>query len=186
LKRPDLSEKDRDWLRDREAYNLNNLGQVEELIAHYDRRIAAASGDTRKTLSLLRWKADMLSSHNRPQEVQAAWRAYRAATRPGGEEWLDATQGLARQLRKADQHRAALKLLDEYLKIDKTAGALLDAAESHLALDELERARARLDEAEAAARPLKSSRSELDSKTYAVIQKRLEALRATCSSKQSR
>jgi thioredoxin-related protein len=57
LQRPDLSEKDRESLLDREAYNLKNLGRVDELSSHFDRRIAAARGDTRKTLTLLREKA---------------------------------------------------------------------------------------------------------------------------------
>jgi tetratricopeptide (TPR) repeat protein len=187
LKSPDLSEKDRESLLDREAYNLNNLGRAEDLLAHYDRRIAAARGDTRKTLTLLRDKAQWISYHNRPEQAQAAWRAYRAAARPGSaEECLEATQGLAAQLRKAGQHRAALELLDECLKVNRMEGLLLDAAESHLALGEKEQAQACLNEAEAAARPLEGSRSELDARTFAAIQRRLKALRAQSDSKQAR
>ena len=185
LKRPDLGEKDREWLLDREAYNLNNLGRAEDLLAHYDRRLSAARGDARKTLALLRERAQMISYHDRPEQVQAAWRAYRAAASPASEEWLEATQGLARALHKAGRHRAALELLDEYLKVNKAAGALLDAAESHLALGEQQRAQVRLDEAEAAARPLKGSRNELDARIFAAIQHRLKALRARCGSKQA-
>src|SRR5207245_2083328 len=84
--RPDLSEKDRESLLDRKAYNLHNLGRIDDLLAHYDRRIAAARVDTRKTLALLRDKAQWISYHNRPEQVQAAWRAYRAAAKPGTEE----------------------------------------------------------------------------------------------------
>src|SRR5262249_52789971 len=116
----------------------------------------------------------------------AAWRAYRAAATPGSEEWLMATQGLAKELRKAGRHRAALDLLDEYLKVNKAAGVLLDAAESHLALGEQEQARACLNEAEAAARPLASSRSEWDAKLLAAIRQRLKALRVQCGSRQAR
>jgi hypothetical protein len=90
------------------------------------------------------------------------------------------------QLRKAGQHRAALKLVDEYLKIDKAAGVLLDAAESHLALGEQEQAQVCLNEAEAAARPLEGFRSELDVRILAAIRHRLKALRAQCGSKQGR
>jgi thioredoxin-related protein len=186
LERPGLSEKDREWLLDREAYNLNNLGRAEDLLAHYDRRIAAARGDARKSLALLRDKAQMISYRNRPEQVQAAWRAYRAAARPGSEEWLEATQDLAKQLRKAGQHQAALKLVEEYLKISKAPGALLDAAESHLALGEQEQAQVCLNEAEAAARPLKSSRNEFDVRIFTAIQHRVKALRAKCGSKQAR
>jgi tetratricopeptide (TPR) repeat protein len=123
---------------------------------------------------------------NRPEQVQAAWRGYRAAARPGSEDWLDATQGLAEQLRRAGRHRAALELLDEYLKVNRAEGVLLDAAESHLALGEKEQARACLNEAEASARPLEGSRNELDVRTFAAVQRRLKGLRAQCDSKQAR
>lgn len=186
LKSPDLSEKNRELLLDREAYNLHNLGRVDELLAHYDRRMAAARGDSRKSLALLRDEARWISYHNRPEQAQAAWRGYRTAARPGSEDWLDATQGLAEQLRKAGRHRAALELLDECLKVNEVAGLLLDAAESHLALGEKEQAQACLNKAEAAARPLEGSRNELDARTFAVIQCRLKALRAQCGSKQAR
>jgi tetratricopeptide (TPR) repeat protein len=186
LKSPDLSEKDRESLLDREAYNLHNLGRVDDLLAHYDRRIAATRGETRKTLTLLRDKAQWISYYDRPEQAQAAWRGYRAAARPGSEEWLEATQGLAEQLRKAGQHRAALELVDEYLKVNQAEGVLLDAAESHLALGENEQAQACLNQAEAAARPLEGSRNELDARTFASIQRRLKALRAQCGSKQAR
>jgi thioredoxin-related protein len=186
LKSPDLSEKDREALLDREAYNLHNLGRVDDLLAHYDRRIAAARGDSRKSLALLRDKAPWISRHDRPEQAQAAWRAYRAAARPGSEDWLNATQGLAEQLRKAGRHRAALELLGEGLKVKEWEGLLLDAAESHLALGEKEQAQACLNKVEAAARPLEGSRNELDARFFAAIQRRLKALRAHCGSKQAR
>ncbi len=187
LKKPGLSEKDRESLLDREAYNLHNLGRIDDLLAHYDRRIAAARGDSRKCLALLRAEAQWISYHNRPEQARAGWRGYRAAARPGSEEWLEATQGLAEQLRKAGRHRTALELLDEYLKVNKAAaGVLLDAAESHLALGEKGQAQACLNKAEAAARPLEGSRNEQDVRIFAAIQRRLKALRAQCGSKQAR
>ena len=186
LKNPDLSEKDRESLLDREAYNLHNLGRIDDLLAHYDRRIAAARGDNRKSLALLRGKAQWIFYYDRPEQAQAAWRAYRATAKPGSEDWLEATQGLAEQLRKAGRHRAALELLDECLKVDRAAGLLLDAAESHVALGEKEQAQACLNEVEAATRPLESSHNELDARTFAAIQRRLKALRAQCDSKQAR
>ncbi len=99
LESPDLSEKDRESLLDREAYNLHNLGRVDDLLAHYDRRVAAARGDSRKSLALLRDKARWISYHDRPEQAQAAgrrpgrgvrtgWRRRRASlsayARPGG------------------------------------------------------------------------------------------------------
>jgi thioredoxin-related protein/tetratricopeptide (TPR) repeat protein len=186
LKSPDLSEKDRESLLDREAYNLKNLGRVDDLLAHFDRRIAAARGDSRKSLALLRDKARWISFFNRPEQAQAAWHAYRAAARPGSEDWLNATQGLAEQLRKAGQHRAALELLGEGLKVTESEGLLLDAAESDLALGEKAQAQACLNKVEAAARPLEGSRNEIDTRFFAAIQRRLKALRAQCDSKPAR
>jgi hypothetical protein len=68
LKSPDLSEKDRESLLDREAYNLHNLGRIDDLLAHYDRRVVAACGDTRKSLALLRDKAQWISYYDRPEQ----------------------------------------------------------------------------------------------------------------------
>jgi len=187
LKEPGLGERYRESLLDREAYYLSNLGRIDELVAHYDRRIAAARGDTRKSLALLLDKAQWISHHNRPEQAQAAWRDYLAAVRPGSEEWLNATGGLAEQLRKAGRHRAALQLADEFLKVNKeNCWVLLDAAESHLALGEKEQAQACLNEAEAAARPLKGSHDEGDARFFARIQRRLKALREQVNSKQAR
>ena len=70
---------------------------------------------------------------------------------------LEATQGLAKELRKAGQHRAALELLGECLKANMAGDVLLDAAESHLALGEKEKAQACVDKAEALARPFEMS-----------------------------
>ena len=183
LHRPNLSEKDRDSLLDREAYNLHNLGRIDDLLSHYDHRIAAARGDSEKILTLLRAKAQWVSFYNRPEQAQAAWRSYRAAASPGSEAWLEATQGLAKELRKGGQHQAALKLIDEYLKVNKAAAeVLLDAAESHLALDEKEQAWACLNKAEASARPFED---ELGPRTFARFQTRLKTLRAQCDPRQA-
>jgi thioredoxin-related protein len=186
LQRHDLSEKDREMLLDREDYNLHNLGRIDELLAHYERRIAAARGDARKTLTLLREKAQWISHDDRPEQAQAAWRAYRAAAKPGSEAWLEATEGLAKELRKAGQHRAALELLGECLKANKAGDVLLDAAESHLALGEKEQAQACLNKVEAAARSLENSRNALDAGLFAAIQRRLRSLRAQSEPRQAR
>ncbi len=186
LNNPDLSEQHRESLLEREAYNLHNLGRIDELLAHYDRRIAAARGDSRKTLTLLHDKAQWISHDDRPEQGQAAWRAYRTAVKPGSEAWLEATQGLAKELRKAGRHRDALELLGEGLKVAEWEVLLLDAAESHLALGEKEQAQACLKKVEAAVRPLEGSRNEPDARFFAAIQRRLKALRAQGGSDQAR
>jgi thioredoxin-related protein len=182
-KRTDLGETVREWLLDREAYNLHNLERVDELLAHYNDRIAAAKNDATKRLSLLRAKADIIRYHNRPEETLAAWRAYREATKPGSEDWLSATQGLAGELRKAGQHRAALKLTSEYLAVNKAAWVMLDAAESHIALGENDQARDMIGQAEAASRALKDSKNELDIKAFARTNERMKGLRRQLETK---
>jgi thioredoxin-related protein len=175
--RPGLGEADRAWLLDREAYNLHNLGRVEELIAHYDRRVAAAKGDPRKRAALLRAKAETLHYHNRPEQVLAAWRACREAAERGSDDWLVATGELAGELRRAGQHHAALALVTEYLAVNKAAWLMLDAAESHIALGEDDRARAMLGQAEAGCRALEGSTNRLDLATAARIRERSKGLR---------
>ena len=175
--RPELSDGDREWLLDREVYNLHNLSRVDDMLAHYDRRIAAAKDDPKKRLGLLRSKAEMIGYHNNAKQALAAWAVYRQAAKPGSEDWLDATQGLARELRRAGDHRQALKLVSEYLAINKAAWLMLDAVESHIALGEDDQARTMIAQAEAASRALKDSKSELDIKIFARIEERMKPLR---------
>jgi len=184
-KRTDLSEKERDWLLDREAYNLFNLGRIDEGLANYDRRIAAAQDNPKKRLDLLGSKAEMIRGRDRPEQAMEALRAYREATKPGSEDWLRATSFLADELRQGGQHRAALKLVSEYLAVDKAVGIILDAAESHIALGENEPARAMIAQAEAASSNLKESTREVDIKIAAFIEKRIKSLRMKLEMKKS-
>jgi RNA polymerase sigma factor (sigma-70 family) len=175
---------DKEWLLDREAYNLHNLKRVDELIELYERRLAAAKADRKKRLGLLRDKAEWLNYHNRPEQTIAAWRAYREAARRGSEAWLSATAGLAHELRKAGQHRAALQLVSEYLAIQKAAfWLILDAAESHLALGEHDQARALIRQAEAASADLRKSTNRTDIKILARIDRRVKSLREQLDTK---
>ncbi len=181
--RPGLSDRDREWLLDREAYSLSNLGRVDELIAHFDRQIAAAKNDAKRRLDLLELKAEMLRYHNRLEATLAALRAYREATKPGSDNWLSATQGLADELHKAGQHRGALKLISEYLAVNKAAWLMLDAAENHIALDETDQARDMIGQAETSSRALKDSKNELDVKAFARIDERAKGLRKQLETK---
>lgn len=103
---------------DREAYNLSNLKRVDEALAHYDRWIAASRGNPNKRLTLLRAKAERVRHHDRPVQSIAAWRAYREASKPASENWLWATADLAHELRNAEHHYAAPKLVSEYLAVE--------------------------------------------------------------------
>ncbi len=146
----DRAPKEREWLLDREAFNLFNLGRVREGIAHCDQRILDARDSPQKQRRLLSWKAQMVlnRSHVRPAESIRAWTEYRQATEPGSEEWLEASVMFARKLHGLGKHQEALTLQREVLKTDPTnpwfvsakPWVLLDVAKSYIALSEFERA----------------------------------------------
>jgi len=174
--RPGLNDADRDWLLGRQAYNLHSLGRVDELLAHFDRQIAAAESNPKKRLGLLKSKAEFIRYHNRPEQAQGAWRAYREAAETGSEDWLSATAGLAQELRQAGQHRAALNLVSEYLAVEKAPWLMLDAAESQISLGETDQARAMIAQAKAASRALKDSKSVEDMQIFDRIDRRMKSM----------
>jgi thioredoxin-related protein len=149
---PNLATEDREFLLSRECYNLFNLGRIDEGAAEFDRRIHDAQGSPQKRLRLLGRKADMLNRKGvQPAVKIKAYREYREASPTKTDEWLIATWQLALLLQKSGDHRQALQLHGEYLKVDpKDAWIMLDAAVSHLALGENDAARALVRNAEKA------------------------------------
>ena len=149
LNDPKITADQRDHLLDREAYNLARLGRIDEMAAHYDRRIVQATDRPAARYRLLHWKASMLRDHDEPEKCIAAYREYRSATEPSSEEWTDATWGLAMVLAREEQHREACTLYEELLKQQPNVPALLlDNAQSQQALGLLDDARKSLDRAE--------------------------------------
>jgi thioredoxin-related protein len=177
LESPDLRSEDREWVLDRESFNLFNLLRIDEALSHCDRRIADARDNPTKRRRLLWWKAQMIMGRDRPEQAIAAGREFRDVESRGTERWQTATSLLARELRKARQHKEALTLVNEVLEIDKSAWSMLDAAESYLALGEKEKADALIRQAEAAAEPFKKSERQSEKDIAARIQKRIETLR---------
>jgi tetratricopeptide (TPR) repeat protein len=148
----DRSPEDREFLLDRESFNLCNLGRIDEARSRYDERIHDAKLPAKK-LRLLGVKAEMIS--NRPgvsrEEGNRAWREYRQAAKPGTNQWLTATWVLGVRLKRDGRYRDALTLFEEFLQATpKDSGILLQAAECNLALGNKEAARSRIHEAEAA------------------------------------
>lgn len=178
LNQAGLADADRENLLDREAYNLFNLGRIDEGLAHYDRQIEAADGNPKKQLRLLGSKAQMILNRDRLRQSIDAWRAYREATKAGTEDWLDATALLARQYQKAGEHRRALELFGKFLELDKYSGIMLDAAESHIALGQHEQARIMIGQAQSAIGPLKRSARKSEKEEAARAEKRIDGLRA--------
>jgi thioredoxin-related protein len=178
-----LSADDKEMLLDREAFNLHNLNRVEELVAAYERRIAAAKDNPKKRLGLLKAKAEWLGYHGRPELTVAAWRECREAAKVGSDDWLTATAYLAQELRKAGQHRDALKVVSDYLASNKSAWLMLDAAESQLALGDTEQASAMIRQAQAASAALRKSTNKLDIDAVARIDERVRTLREQLDTK---
>jgi thioredoxin-related protein len=146
------SPEDREFLLDRESFNLCNLGRIDEARSCYDRRIHDAKSPSKK-LRLLGLKADMIS--NRPgvssEEGNQAWSDYRQAAKRGTNQWSTATWVLGARLKRDRRYREALSLFEEFLQTTpKHSGILLQVAECNLALGNKEAARSRIHEAEAA------------------------------------
>jgi tetratricopeptide (TPR) repeat protein len=179
LEHPGLTDEEREQLLDREAYNLFNTGRIDDGIASYDRRIAAAKDDPKKRLRLLGWKAQMARDRDRPVETMQACRAYRDAAEHGTDTWCTATFLLASELQRAGEHRAALKLFSEYWTVDQEPSILLDAAESRIALGENAEAEALFDQIQARANTLKQSTRYSDKETAGHLEQRIKDIRAS-------
>lgn len=186
-KLPDLSDVDREFLLDRESYNLFNLKHYEEGLALYDRRIEAAKGDAKKRLKLLDWKAQMSFSHKLPtQQTIPLCLEYRRATEPRSERWQTASYFLAAEYRRAGQHQEAIKVLEEVLAIERQPGTWLSAAESYLALGQVERAKAYIGDAKKSAAALKLSERKMDRDIAANLERRIADLEKRLGSPQAK
>jgi tetratricopeptide (TPR) repeat protein len=148
----DRSPDEREWLLEREAFNLFNLGRIDEGRSRYDQRIREAKSPEQK-LRLLAWKAQMLTNRTGVSDDVAfrAWRDCRQEAKPGTDRWLTATAISARLLKRAGRYREALPLFEELLQsMPKDTFVLLDAAECSLKLGNKDSARSLIHEAEAA------------------------------------
>jgi tetratricopeptide (TPR) repeat protein len=162
---------------------LFNLKRIDEGLAHYDRRIAAAKGDSTKRLRLIGMKAQMVVSHEGPIEktVQACVE-FREAAEPKSEPWWTASHLLAREYQCAGQHQKAIELLEELLAIDKqpvktfAPGCSLAAAESYIALGQMDRAKAHIGDAKKAAAALARSGQKMDRDVAAYLERRIPEL----------
>ena len=176
LRRPDLPEKYREYLIEREPYNLFKLGRIDEGLTLYDRLIAEEK-DRDKRLSLLSSKAQMILGRNRPRQSIAVWEVYREAAKPGTEDWFTATALLGRQHAKLGEHRKALALFEEFLAYDKLPHVMLDAAGSHIALGEHAKARELIERVEREAASLEQSERKSDRDTAEQLKKWAAKLR---------
>lgn len=173
----EVSDENRELLLDREAYNLFGLNRVDEGLSHYDRRIENAGTDLKKRLRLLFWKSQMVLGRDPVEQSIAAWRSYRKATESGTDEWSNATSLLARELRRADRHLEAVQLVNGLLKKRQEAWLLLDAAESHIALENTEEALQVIAKAESQVEVLRESSRKADRDMVKYLEGRIVAMK---------
>ena len=187
LKLPNLTEKQKDSLLDREAYNLFKLGKIDEGLAHFDKQIEAAEGNPEKRVRLLGDKSQMILNRGSLQQSIEVWQAYQQATRKGTEDWLTATVLLSRQLRQAGRHKDALRFVNEVLEKERDAELdallLLDAAEIHIAMGNYAEANKFIDNAKAKNRKLAESERLSKRATFNRIKARITGLLKKLSDK---
>lgn len=130
LRDGNLDSAQREQLLDREAYNLFSLNRMDEALAHYDRRIAAAAENSPQRLRLMGRKAQHALSRLEPEHSIPIWEAYRHAMGNESADWFDTTVLLARQYQKTDQHTQAITLFEEALVKQDDAWVLIDLIRS--------------------------------------------------------
>lgn len=170
----EIPDERREWLLDRECVNLFRLDRIEEGIALYDRRIDAADEENRK--ALLESKAQMVLGREPVSRSISAWDSYRAVLKLGSDDWLTATALLSRELRRAERHQEALRLIDEYLEQSWDCWLLLDAAEIHIALGDFGEAQRLISFAASANQKPAVSASGLSHGDFKDVDKRVKAL----------
>jgi hypothetical protein len=119
----------------------------------------------------------MIVSHRGPTDkaVQACL-DYRQAAKPKSEHWWTASLLLAEEYQRAARHQEALKVLDDMLALDKLPANALTAAESHIALGQLDRAKALIDDARQAVPGLRRSEQKMDRDVATFLERRVAEL----------
>jgi tetratricopeptide (TPR) repeat protein len=111
------SPEERRRIRSRIAYNLKQLGRIDEAAAVYDRLIAEVTGDRAAGWGFLRDKALVLTGADRPAEALEAWEASRRFVEPGTDSWLDTEVFRARLLARLGRTFEAVAGLDSALNV---------------------------------------------------------------------
>ncbi len=105
-------------IRARVAFNLKQLGRIDEMVAVYDRLIAEVVEDHPTAWGFLRDKAASLTGAGRPVEALEAWEASRRFVEEGSDNWLDTEVFRARLLGRLDRHAEAVAVHDAALKVE--------------------------------------------------------------------
>jgi tetratricopeptide (TPR) repeat protein len=113
------SPEERRRIRTRVAFNLKQLGRIDEMVAVYDRLIAEVIKDHDHATAwrFLQTKADFLTGANRPAEALEAWEASRRFVEVGTDEWLDTEVFRARLLARLGKPVEAIAAFDSALDV---------------------------------------------------------------------
>lgn len=180
-----LTDTEREGLLDRESVCLAKSGRIDEAIAQLDRRIATADSTPEKNRALYN-KAQMLYRGDRIADSIDAWRTFRATTKPGTDNWLDATLLLGRELRRDGRHEDALDLFNQALQQGRDAWILLDAAESCLGLNCPDKAISLIEEAHSLNSKLANSERKGDRDNYQRVETWIKGLKEKVSASQTK
>ena len=104
-------------IRTRVAFNLKQLGRIDEMVAVYDKLIAEVIEDHATTWGYLRDKAAFPTGANRPTQALEAWESSRRFVEIGTDNWLDTEVFRARLLGQLGRHTEAIAVLDSALNV---------------------------------------------------------------------
>jgi thioredoxin-related protein len=104
-------------IRTRVAFNLKQLGRIDEMVAVYDRLIAEVIEDHATAWRFLRNKAEFLTGADRPAEALKAWEASRRLVDVGTDNWLDTEILRARLLARLAKPAEAIAAFDSALNV---------------------------------------------------------------------
>ena len=180
-----LTDAKRENLLDRESVNLFKSGRIDEALEHIDRRVATADSALARNRALY-LKAQLLYGRDRIADSIDAWRIFRASTKRGTDDWLDATVLLGRELSRDGRHADALALFNEALREDRSTWILLDAAESCIGLNDRETAMSLIQEARSLNSKLLNSEKVGERDMYNRVEARIDGLKEMASGKRPR
>ena len=184
----------REMILDSVARCLAASERLPEAIAQYDHRIKTSEGDTKKTLRLLYSKANMTAYQRDNRQRIEAWKDYREFAEPRTFEWLTGTAFLARELQKSEKYEEAASLFRQVIETldagkrgevelrwpwsaDSGHFVMLEAADCHLALGQLDAASGLADRAAKSVDRLTKSPRVGDNKDGKRLQDMVTALR---------
>lgn len=104
-------------IRTRVAFNLKQLGRIDEMVAVYDRLIDEVIEDHSTAWKFLRDKAEYLTNADRPAEALAVWETSQRFVEVGTDNWLNTEVFRARLLACLGRHAEAIADFDSALNV---------------------------------------------------------------------